>query len=45
MVEKIITAILDIPIKILRGNYKLFERSVWPDKTEQSSKITATDPK
>ena len=30
MVEKIIIAIVTFPAKVLWGNYKLFERNVWP---------------
>jgi hypothetical protein len=32
MVRKIIQEIIDLPQKMVRGNYQLFEKNVWPQK-------------
>ena len=43
MVKKIIIAVVTFPIKVLWGNYELFERNVWPQQVKQATSLSVAD--
>ena len=39
MVEKVIINVVTFPIKVLWGNFKLFERNVWPQQEVKTNDL------